>query len=1065
MHKSKLKQISLAVCLALVPVYAFAAGLGKLNVNSGLGEPLKAEIELLSLSPDELASLSATVAPEETYAIQGIPRLSIHNNIKVELAKAADGSPILKLNSVQPVSDPYLDMLIQVDWASGRLLREYTILLDPPEYKSTVREAVAEPSSIINKPASVASNNVAIPASQPEANNTPEAKTTAVKPKKTKTPAAKIQAEQNSETIEAMPEETQVTTQRGDSLSAIARDNRVEGISLDQMLVGLFEANKHAFVDGNMNRLKVGQILKVPAKDALLATGSRQASQEVKVHSANWNVYRNSLAANVAAADSSDQNQASQSASGKISTAEDLAAAKKAGPQDVVKLSAGAKLADKKGATDYDAKVLALQEEATAKEKALKEAQDRTSALEAQIADMQKLLALKNQAMANAQKSAEAQKNPPPAEVKPQQSAPVVAPVPEAKPEPAKPNDTLNTAEPAKVAAAPTPATAPNAAPVQAADAKKPAAKPAATPIAQSDDEELSLLDSILAGIDLLMLAAAGGVALLVAGWAYMRNKRRRDLDSFERGILTSGGLSANTVFGNTTGSASTSDTSFLTDFAQSADGSMIDTNDVDPIAEAEVYMAYGRDAQAEEILKDAITKEPKRYELHLKLLEMYAARKDISAFEAIAGELYTTLGSDNPTWAKVAELGVTVEPDNPLYDLSRLSVMPAAESSPDVATESMASSIEKELDWEKGLDLDKELAFTSDFSANEKTDSLEMPSANSAADAGEVITQFGNVSAELTQEQSLDFKQPVEDAALDSEMALFSSTAATTTQEQALSEAAETQAVSEHDTHAAEDNSLNFDFSELGKFSADHAAASDSEAEVEAIEMTAPEDKPSEGIAFAPALVLPESVAETPASVHVNTAEDNPFNFNFASSEQASTPASVELSSVSFEAVDFDFQETESAETVADESSAAMAQSLVMPDFSGINLDLSETPSPEDPQSDEVKAEEIQFDLPAVTDTIEIKAPEENLEPTESTFDLSSISLNLSDAPADSVSNEESPTEAAENPDVDIKLDLVKVYIDMDDVEGARDLLDEVLKEGGPNQRQTAEQLLASLR
>ena len=85
-----------------------------------------------------------------------------------------------------------------------------------------------------------------------------------------------------------------------------------------------------------------------------------------------------------------------------------------------------------------------------------------------------------------------------------------------------------------------------------------------------------------------------------------------------------------------TTGNASTSDTSFLTDFAQSADGSMIDTNDVDPIAEAEVYMAYGRDAQAEEILKDAISKEPKRYELHLKLLEMYAGNTSCNTLNTL---------------------------------------------------------------------------------------------------------------------------------------------------------------------------------------------------------------------------------------------------------------------------------------------------------------------------------------------------------------------------------------------------------------------------------------------
>jgi Tfp pilus assembly protein FimV len=94
----------------------------------------------------------------------------------------------------------------------------------------------------------------------------------------------------------------------------------------------------------------------------------------------------------------------------------------------------------------------------------------------------------------------------------------------------------------------------------------------------------------------------------------------------------------------------------------------MIDTNDVDPIAEAEVYMAYGRDAQAEEILKDAIAKEPKRYELHLKLLEIFAARKDTGAFETLAGELYAALGATDPTWTKVAEMGRRLEPSNPLY-------------------------------------------------------------------------------------------------------------------------------------------------------------------------------------------------------------------------------------------------------------------------------------------------------------------------------------------------------------------------------------------------------------
>lgn len=1045
-----------------MPIYGFAAGLGKLNVNSGLGEPLKAEIELLSLTPDELASLSASVAPEEAYAVQGIPRLGIHNNIKVELAKGADGSPILKLNSVQPISDPYLDMLIQVDWSSGRLLREYTILLDPPEYKQIIKDATAAPSAIINKPSTALSSGDYASQNQ-TATETPSTNQQAVsKSKKSKRQAAKAaEPEAVADTPSSdVSEAGQVTTQRGDSLAAIAKEVKPQGVSLDQMLVGLFEANKEAFVDGNMNRLKVGQILKVPSKDALTAVDSQQANKEVKVHTANWNAYRNTVAGNVVTADAAEQNQVKQSASGKISSAEDLAAAKKAGPQDVVKLSAGGKLAgkDAKAGAESDAKLLALQEEATAKEKALKEAQERTLALETQIADMQKLLALKNQAMASAQKSAEAQAaKAKVAEAAPQTPAPV-----EVKPAPVKP------VEPSPVVAT-VPAAIPKVVPVvpePAADkktvatAKKPA--PVVTPVPV--EEELSLLESIIAGVDLMMLAAAGGVGLLAAGWAYLRNKRRRDLDSFERGILTSGGLSANTVFGNTTNNASTSDTSFLTDFAQSADGSMIDTNDVDPIAEAEVYMAYGRDAQAEEILKDAIVKEPKRYELHLKLLEMYAGRKDISAFEAIAGELYTTLGSDNPTWAKVAELGVTVEPDNPLYDLSRLPTASAESSPSDSAASSSSSNIEKELDWEKELDLDKELEFSTDFSSPAIVNPVVEATANVKADT-EVITQFGGASAELEQEHSMSMPELEQGDALSNEMALFGGAETTSVPDtEALAVASfEPQAI-QAVTEASQDNSLNFDFSELGNFALDSATETPVQAQVQT----------NASMELASALELPETMVDdmSPPSSTSPQTDEAALDFNFEGLQQAAEPVAVEASSgMSFESADFNL------DTFEQPAAESTQQDTEVASFSGIDLNFDDVQS-----SDDNQVQEISFDLPVVEDAINIAARTDETPLAANNFDFSSISLDLSDAapntaalesvdaaeiadlPTEQVSELMVATEVNEDPDIDIKLDLVKVYIDMEDVEGARELLDEVIKEGGPIQRKTAEQLLSSL-
>ena len=118
MHKSKLRRILLAVCLTLVPLLATAAGLGRLNVISGLGEPLNAEIELISTTPEELASLTAVIAPAEAYNAQGLERPAISNAIKIDVNSRPGGKSVLKLSTHQAVTDPFLDRLVQVDWST-----------------------------------------------------------------------------------------------------------------------------------------------------------------------------------------------------------------------------------------------------------------------------------------------------------------------------------------------------------------------------------------------------------------------------------------------------------------------------------------------------------------------------------------------------------------------------------------------------------------------------------------------------------------------------------------------------------------------------------------------------------------------------------------------------------------------------------------------------------------------------------------------------------------------------------------------------------------------------------
>ncbi len=464
-----------------MPFVAYSAGLGNLNVHSALGEPLKVDIELLSVSPEELSTLVAGIASEEAYVAQGIKHLAIHNNIKAEITKKLDGVTMLTLRSIQPINDPYLGLLVQIDWAAGRLQREYTVLLDPPEYKSTATEAALTPISlpsssdkdVTKKAINNASDNV-------DHNQVPTASIA---------DATSLIAPENK-SVDAV-KEISIVTERGDTLEAVARDMQITGISLDQMLLGLYEQNKSAFSGANINRLKVGQIIKRPTKETLASIDEQQAKQSIKVHANNWNAYRNSLANNIEKTNKTVESEQKQIASGKIVSAEDKANSIKPGLQDVVRLSAGDQSLHRSDGEitekTANAKVMALQDEATASEKSLQDAQGRSQALEKQINDMQKLLALKNQTMAELQKKAE----------------PAVI---------IKPPINLQTKE--KTA--------------------------------------LGFMANLINSANFLLLGLAFAVAFLGAIWIYLRNKNKSDIDSFERLISSpdrlhvDGGLATN---------------------------------------------------------------------------------------------------------------------------------------------------------------------------------------------------------------------------------------------------------------------------------------------------------------------------------------------------------------------------------------------------------------------------------------------------------------------------------------------------------------------------------------
>ncbi|MDH5265491.1 MAG: hypothetical protein OEX21_12150, partial [Betaproteobacteria bacterium] len=385
-----LGKIKTGVAFALLVGASFAvqsAGLGKLTVSSALGQILAAEIDLVSMQPGELDSLSARVASPESYRDAKIEYSSVLRLLRFSVEKRANGQPYIKVSSVAPVNEPFVDMLIEVSWPAGRLQREYPILLDPPGFadaKATAPVAAAPLAAPAPTPAP-AQTAAAEPAPIAAPGGTPSAK-------------SELAAAAPSAPATQPPRDTYGPVEKGENLSKIAGQVKPSEVSMEQMLAALYRENKAAFIDSNMNRLKAGQILRVPSAEEVGKISEKEANQEVRAHVANWKAYREGLAGGVASMPA--RGETARAAAGQVGTAAVTPPpAPAAESKDVLKLSKteGAKggAAGKGGAQD---RVNALQEELTAKDKALKEAQSRVMDLEKQIRDMQRLVDLKGAA-------------------------------------------------------------------------------------------------------------------------------------------------------------------------------------------------------------------------------------------------------------------------------------------------------------------------------------------------------------------------------------------------------------------------------------------------------------------------------------------------------------------------------------------------------------------------------------------------------------------------------------------------------------------------------------------
>lgn len=628
--------LAVASCLAVVgwsPV-AEAAGLGRFTLLSGLGQPLRAEVELVA-SRDELAGMSARVASADIHRQAGLDYPPTLSSVRLTIDRRPDGPAVVRVVSDRPINDPFVDMLVELNWAGGRLVREYTFLLDPPD----------------------TGGRAAVPVSAPEARG--QTRTTVAEPTRLAKPAAAEPTERPRSAASTHE------VQRGETLRRIAGETRHDGVSLEQMIVGIFRTNPDAFEGGNMNRLQAGKILAIPDRPTVAAIPDADAHKLFVAQAADFQGYRRRLAGLAAEAPAKPEAQG-QEAGGKI-TAKVEEKAAPVPPRDQLKVSktetvAGGKAVGGNGKATRE-------EDLVAKEKALRDAQDRLATLEKNIAELQQLLAMKNQSLAEMQKQAAAGQAPAPA------PAPATSPPPSAAP--AQTADAVPAAPPPAAAETSPPAPKPVEAP-KPAEAPKPVEPPAPPPA------EPGLFDSLTENP--LSLAGVGAVLVLLGGLFVYRRRQRPAVKPAAGGTEPIGAATA--VFGGTGGQSVDTSTTTVphADFSQVGPGS-IDTDEVDAVAEAEVYMAYGRDSQAEEILREALLKDPRRLAIHVKLLEIYARSKNVKQFEALASELYAQTGGAGPEWHRAAALGLELDPTNPLYG-------GAAESVPTLAPELPATEL-----------------------------------------------------------------------------------------------------------------------------------------------------------------------------------------------------------------------------------------------------------------------------------------------------------------------------------------------------------------------------------
>ncbi|MCH8543281.1 MAG: peptigoglycan-binding protein LysM [Alcanivorax sp.] len=611
--------------LALLwPGMAAALGVGDYSLNSYLNQPLDMEVTLRDTRGLNEEQLLVSLASDRDFAMAGIDRQSMHSELRFDVTINEDGSGLVRITTRQPVREPYLNFLVEYLWPTGRMLRDYTVLLDPPSYAADRRSTPAAPAT--SAPARRDPTPAAPPRPPAEAPREPARVATQDRPRQPQTAAA-----------DSGPRSTH-TVRSSDTMWRIARDNRPSSsVSVQQMMVVIQEMNPDAFINDNVNLVREGAVLRLPTEQEVRATSTRDALASVADQNRQWREMLQARGIEVPGRQQLDGTPRTIE-SGVATTRPDQGQVRLVAPE-----SEGTGTGTGAGSA-REGDSAALQNELAIRDENLdqlrrenRELADRLSDLEGQVDTSEQILSLRNDQITRLQDELRRLREERGIEI---EDDSLLAPVPRLADED---DDSTPAGEQAGAertaqdddAEDDTVVAAPGGPAAIEGDAPPPRPEPLPPAPAQP-----SLMDSLLGNP--LLLAGAAGLLLLLVLLAVVARRRQQaaaaaeeeEYEEYEEGE----------AFGD--------DDDFLPPLSNAdeddvfgADGPMGDEAPMqqpgqDPVEQVEVFMAYGQYPQALSHLRSAINAEPGRIDLKKRLLDVLVESNDEAAFEQEATKL-----------------------------------------------------------------------------------------------------------------------------------------------------------------------------------------------------------------------------------------------------------------------------------------------------------------------------------------------------------------------------------------------------------------------------------------